>query len=148
MGALVSEIIVEMEPLAKERSIQIYYDNPTSQINVRVDVKRISQVLRNLFSNAIKASPDAGAIHVHIQGSADGIEFSMMDEGKGIPKKELEDIFETFVQSSDKERIGGGIGLGLPICREIVSPHNGKIWAENNPEKGAKFTFVIPQDSS
>lgn len=72
------------------------------------------------------------------------IAVSVKDQGIGIPESELENIFDKFIQSSRTNTGAGGSGLGLTICDKIVKAHRGKIWAENNTDKGANFTFVIP----
>jgi len=66
------------------------------------------------------------------------------DEGLGIPADEQEFIFDKFIQSSKTKTGAGGTGLGLSICKEIVEDHDGKIWAENNPDGGATFSFMLP----
>ena len=66
------------------------------------------------------------------------------DEGVGIPPDELTSIFDKFVQSSKTKTGAGGTGLGLSICHEIIAAHNGKIWANNNDNGGASFTFTLP----
>jgi len=68
---------------------------------------------------------------------------SIRDEGPGIPDDELDYIFDRFVQSSKTKTGAGGTGLGLAIFKEIVEKHQGKIWAENNPEAGAAFSFLL-----
>jgi signal transduction histidine kinase len=68
----------------------------------------------------------------------------IIDEGPGIPQNELVAIFDKFIQSSKTNLGAGGTGLGLAICKEIILAHNGRIWAQNNPEGGAKFSFIIP----
>lgn len=69
---------------------------------------------------------------------------SMKDNGIGIPEDELNDIFDKFIQSSKTKTGAGGTGLGLAICNEIIQAHNGKIWAENNPDGGSTFSFMLP----
>ncbi len=108
------------------------------------DKERIGQVLRNLFVNAIKFSPDHGVIKASIALLNDKYHFSLTDEGIGIPKDELETIFDSFIQSSRTKTGAGGTGLGLSICRQIVESHHGKIWAENNAGDGSSFHFIIP----
>jgi signal transduction histidine kinase len=68
------------------------------------------------------------------------------DRGIGIPDDELDSVFDKFVQSSKTKTNAGGTGLGLDICKEIIIAHNGKIWAENNPEGRATFCFVLPYE--
>jgi signal transduction histidine kinase len=77
--------------------------------------------------------------------SGDGFEFSLTDEGQGIPEGELEHIFEHFQQSSATKSGAGGTGLGLSIAKQIVDAHKGKIWAENS-DKGARFVILLPKD--
>lgn len=68
----------------------------------------------------------------------------MIDQGIGIPGNELVSVFDKFTQSSMTKTGAGGTGLGLAICVDIVEAHSGKIWAENNPESGATFSFTLP----
>ena len=67
--------------------------------------------------------------------------------GLGILKGELETTFDKFIQSTKTQTGAGGTGLSLSICREIIAAHRGRIWAENNPERGATFSFLIPIDN-
>jgi signal transduction histidine kinase len=66
------------------------------------------------------------------------------DSGSGIPEKDLELIFEKFVQGGKIQSHAGGTGLGLAICREIVQAHGGRIWAENRAEGGARIALEMP----
>ena len=69
-----------------------------------------------------------------------------MDKGVGIPEDELESVFDKFVQSSKTKTKAGGTGLGLSISQEIILNHRGIIYATNNTDKGASFTFVVPRE--
>lgn len=69
---------------------------------------------------------------------------SIKDEGLGIPDAELNSVFDRFVQSSKTKTGAGGTGLGLTICRDIIDAHGGRVWAENNPEKGSAFKVLLP----
>lgn len=130
-----------------EKNIQIYFDNPSETI-IQGDNNRLAQVLRNLFANAIKFTPDNGIIKTHLKNTKinniESIHFSIEDSGIGIPTDEIESIFEAFTQSSLTKTKAGGTGLGLSICKEIITAHKGKIWAENNSVSGASFHFIIP----
>ena len=141
---------VELSPLLAERSIILKTDVQTVNTKSAFDKQRMIQVLINLISNAIKFSPKGSEICVSVMEgrSSDGAELlrcSVGDEGPGIPKDELETVFEQFTQSSQTKTGAGGTGLGLPICREIVKAHGGHIWAENRASKGALFSFVVPR---
>ena len=120
------------------------------------DKLRISQVIRNLLSNAINFSSKGGKIEITVSDAIlldnnsnleiSALEMRIADEGVGIPEKELELIFDKFTQSSKTKSSAGGTGLGLPICKEIVLQHHGIISAGNGDESGAIVRFVIPRD--
>lgn len=110
-----------------------------------MDQSLIFIVLRNLLENAIKYSDMGSRIIISIKKVGDeGILVSVTDEGVGIPVDELEAVFEKFTQSSFTKTGAGGVGIGLSISREIVVRHGGKIWAENNPDKGTRVSFLLP----
>lgn len=110
---------------------------------VPMDYVLIAQVMINLLENAVKYSPEGQPITVgaHVAGSAVQIEIS--DRGPGIPPDEIERIFEKFYRVKRFENVIG-TGLGLSICKGIVEVHGGRIWAENRPEGGVCFAFVLP----
>ncbi len=146
---LVDEMIHECEMLYLNSS-EITIDfrvigNP--RLKTVADKDRLVQVLRNLFANAIKFTKrknPKSVLHAMISERDGNILFELIDEGPGIPAGELESIFEPFVQSTRTNTGASGTGLGLSISKEIIEAHGGKIWAENNPEVGAKFSFIIP----
>lgn len=117
------------------------------------DPDRLRQVFSNLLSNAIKYSPARGEIRIEVSSDkeqendhgADWIEVSVSDEGPGIPDEFHEIIFDKFRQiENDIQFAKGGTGLGLPISREIIAKHGGKIWVEKPNGKGACFKFTLP----
>ncbi|HVO40880.1 MAG TPA: ATP-binding protein [Spirochaetia bacterium] len=115
-------------------------------LEMRVDERRLKQVLFNLLSNAIKFTPDGGRINVAMERHGGFVEISVTDTGVGVPALELERIFEAFYQL----RRGGtaksqGSGLGLSLARQLVELHGGRIWAESEGEgKGSRFVFTLP----
>lgn len=111
--------------------------------NTLVDPKRLEQVLVNLIHNAIKFTPPGGEVEVNAYQESEFIVYSVKDNGKGIPPKDLERIFERFYKT-DRSRSERGTGLGLSISRHLVEAHNGKIWAESQPGQGSTFFFRIP----
>ena len=66
------------------------------------------------------------------------------DSGRGIPERELESVFDRFSQASNHRAGSGGTGLGLPLCRELVQAHGGRIWAENRAPAGTRMIFEVP----
>ena len=143
-----------LNTLMQAKQVRLEYV-PCPQGSAVFDPARIEQVFINLLSNAIRFSPEGGAIRVtcervtlHGRRAEDaeqpGLRVSVEDEGPGIPADELESVFEKFVQASHSKSGAGGTGLGLTICREIVQAHRGRIWAENAAERGARFVFEFP----
>ncbi len=149
LNLLIKDIIDECNSLyINGKSIEIKFNNKCNDTLLVVDKERISQVLRNLFVNAIKFNPDNSIIETSLEdfnyNGNKAIHFSIKDEGIGIPENELAKIFDPFTQSSLTKTKAGGTGLGLSICKEIINAHNGKIWALNNTNNGSSFHFVLP----
>jgi two-component system phosphate regulon sensor histidine kinase PhoR len=110
---------------------------------VYADPPRLGQALVNLLHNAIKFTPEGGAITLAARAEANAVMFSVKDTGVGIPADDLPRIFERFYKA-DRARSGGGTGLGLAIARHLVEAHEGRIWAESREGRGSVFYFTIP----
>jgi signal transduction histidine kinase len=114
-------------------------DNNNNAIFVETDKERITQVIDNLLTNAIKFTKE-GTIYVSIESKDSQAVISVKDNGQGISPDIIPKLFTKFAKSEK-----GGTGLGLFISKSIVEAHGGKIWAENNPDgKGATFSFSLP----
>jgi len=113
---------------------------------VTCDRERVAQVYANLLNNALAYAPD-GEICVRLWAQRGEACFSIRDYGPGIPSHSLQAVFEPRVRLHGPGTEPGppGAGLGLSIAHEIVEAHNGRIWAENNPDCGATFTVVLPK---
>ena len=110
------------------------------------DEGRLLQVFDNLLGNAIKFSPDGGQITVAVEDVGAAIQVSVADQGVGIPKDQLDRVFDRFYQvDGSARRRFAGIGLGLTIAKRIVEAHGGKIWAESGDGRGSTFRFTIPK---
>ena len=144
LSKVVEIALNEFSILGQEKDLSIQFDKPKFNDAAEMDEDRILQVIRNLLSNAIKFTSSRGTISVFLEKQSGGLLLSIADDGIGIPKEELVQIFDKFVQSSKTNTGSGGTGLGLPICHQIIQDHQGTIWAENNAEKGAKLSFLIP----
>jgi len=110
------------------------------------DKDRVSQVLLNLLTNAIKYSPKTNSIEVNVyQPAQNSVSISVADHGIGIDKKDHQKIFERFYRVEGKtEQTYPGFGIGLFIASEIMSRHHGTISVESEKSKGSTFTFTLP----
>jgi PAS domain S-box-containing protein len=112
---------------------------------VAADETQLRQVLTNVIDNAVKYSPDGGAIRVTLEAAERHLRFAVADRGLGIPAGERDRIFEKFYRlDPDMTRGIGGTGLGLYICRELVRRVHGRIWVEPNRGRGSIFVVEIP----
>jgi len=118
-------------------------DLPPELPLVTMDAVLIAQVLKNLLDNAAKYSPVNSPIFISARLMTEQIEIAVSDRGIGIPTANLERVFDKFFRVQRQESVAG-TGLGLSICRGIIEAHGGRIWAENNPVKGAALKFTLP----
>jgi signal transduction histidine kinase len=147
IAPLLRAILTEFEAMALERGVALEARFPAGECFADVDAARIKQVFANLLSNAIKFSPAGGKVGVELSAETDaeeGLVLTFTDQGPGIPADELDAVFDKFVQSSKTKTGAGGTGLGLPISREILAAHGGRVFAGNRPNGGAVFTAWLP----
>lgn len=129
----------------KQRRVEI--DIPEEMLLVEMDGKMIVQVIINLLDNAIKHTKEDGFIRIKTEAAPEGVWFSVEDNGTGIEEVIKDRIFDEFVTFRPVNRdTGKGIGLGLAICKAIVTAHGGTIEALNREEGGACFRFYLPFD--
>ncbi len=144
LQALCQQIIDEQGATTERR---LLFDAPDEPIEVEVDVDRISQVVTNLLSNALKYSPPECPVALGVRRVGENALITVRDEGGGIPAEELPYIFDRFYRVPGVEVKSGstvGLGLGLYICQEIVDRHGGHIWAESTPGQGSTFSVSLP----
>ncbi len=110
--------------------------------NLRADANKITWVLTNLVSNALRYVSEGGRIQLMANRVGPHVHLSVRDNGPGIPPEYQTKIFQKFMQVKGRE--AGGTGLGLAICKEIVRAHGGAIWVESLPGQGSTFTFTVP----
>jgi len=139
---LVEEVIIEQQMTARHKILS----NEHHIGIVTADRHRISQVMSNLISNAIKYSPDADEILVSVTSEEDTIKFSVKDFGIGIPTDKQQKVFEQYYRvSGTKEHTFPGLGLGLYISSEIIKRTGGKIYVNSVEGKESDFCFEIPK---
>jgi two-component system sensor histidine kinase VicK len=148
-----TDVLEMLEDVTDRFSFQMQQKHIQSNIKVESGIHRvwfdrdqIDQVLDNLVSNSLKYTPDGGVVTLEARVTESRqLAISVQDTGIGIPKKDLERIFDRFYRvDKARSRNMGGTGLGLSIAREIVSAHGGVITLESELEQGTKVTFMLP----
>jgi len=143
---VIGEVAKAQKDVAKSRGLFIKTELDALVPKILFDSDRIIQVLNNLLGNAIKFTKQGGVIITTQDKSKENhIVVSIKDTGKGIAEKDLSKLFQKFQQIESVEtNEEGGTGLGLVICKEIISRHGGKIWVESKPGEGSTFKFILP----
>lgn len=146
---VIDDAIKNMSILAEQKEITLINEVVDENMKAVFDAEKIVQVLNNLISNGIKFTSNGGSVSIGAQTSPDGsAQYFVKDTGIGIPEEELPLIFEKYkrgsgVFSSDEHAGGGGVGLGLAICKSIVEAHKGKIWVESKVGEGSVVFFTV-----
>jgi len=144
LAELVTACLREQNLRMREKNLSSKFSPGPADAFCVCDRNRILQVMTNIIANAIKFSPEAGEIRVDLEPVDSGYRIRVSDQGAGIPGEELDQVFDKFYQSVRNRNQSGSTGLGLAVCREIISLHHGLIWAESNPQKGTSILFEIP----
>ena len=133
--------------MAKQQNVTFKRKLPNTEIFVEIDEDKMTQVLYNIISNALKYSPEGGQITFKLRELNEKIEVSISDQGVGIPKENVKKIFERFYRvDKARSRKLGGTGLGLAIAKEMVEMHGGSIWASSKEGKGTTIYFTLPYE--
>ncbi len=144
LGHLIDETIAAFQMVAPSHEIIRSYD--LENTIVHGDRQRIEQVLTNLLSNAIKYSPEGKKVIVSSNQTNSEVMIKIRDFGYGVPEAEQSEIFERFYRTKNTSITISGFGLGLYICRDIISRHHGKIGV-GIEDKGSTFYFTLPLKS-
>lgn len=151
LGELLERSALMLREKANNHGISLNVDFTNAPTRVRVDERRLRQVIYNLLSNAVKFTPDGGSVTIRAwepDQTAPGkaLQISVSDTGVGIDQENLERIFLPFEQvKDDAEKNQEGTGLGLSLCRRLVELHGGRIWAQSEGVgKGSTLQLVLP----
>jgi two-component system, OmpR family, phosphate regulon sensor histidine kinase PhoR len=137
--------IVESARMRLPKNIELTLVDSDGPIAVECDEERVRQVLVNLVDNAIKYSPDGGAVEVELDHLDGSVRFAVRDRGLGIPASQRERVFDKFIRLDPNLTRGiGGTGLGLYICRELVRRMGGRIWVDGRDGGGSVFYVELP----
>jgi two-component system phosphate regulon sensor histidine kinase PhoR len=144
LAPLVEDIHQTMDGRIHEKNLSFSVE--LGSVAVWADEDRIREVLVNLIDNAIKYTPEGGAIRVRESDAGDFQEFMVCDTGIGIPKESIGRIFERFYRvDKARSRELGGTGLGLSIVKHIIDRHGGRVWVKSEYGKGTCFHFTLPK---
>ena len=138
--------IAHFKPIAANSGITLNVDLPTRLPIIRADEDRLIQVIINLIDNALKFTPRDGSISVNVGEDKDSLWVRVTDTGTGIAPEEMAHLFQQFYRGAEsRPPEKRGMGLGLAICREIITAHGGKIHVESEVGQGTQFTFTLPK---
>jgi signal transduction histidine kinase len=141
---LVVKVVEKFRPQAKNHTLVAGV--PANLPLVQADEARITQVLSNLISNAIKYSPEGGEIRVTGVSTPKDVIITVSDKGPGIAPEEQAQLFNRFYRVDNAmTRKTQGAGLGLYLSKAIVEAHGGRIWVESDGHNGSRFSFSLPR---
>jgi PAS domain S-box-containing protein len=152
LAAIIHRAIAIMEPVAAGKKIRLSEELDTRLMDVMVDESRIMQILTNLLNNALKFTFEGGTIIVKLaeySKSSECVQISVTDNGCGIPKDKIDNLFHRFYQIKNGDATPEkGVGLGLYLCRQLVLMHGGNIWVKSTLGQGSTFSFTIPKQAA
>jgi len=145
--SVIEDIMPAMSVPLQEKGIEFIKEIEDDLPYVMGDKEKLMLMMNNILLNAVEFT-DKGEVVCAARSMDEGVLVSVRDTGKGIPQKDIEAIFDKFVQAGDGlTGKPAGLGLGLPICKHIVDMHGGRIWAESEPGRGSEFFVILPAGS-
>jgi PAS domain S-box-containing protein len=141
---LVKKSMKTVTPMAAKKDINIDINVPEG-ISLEADTAMLETIIRNLLSNAVKFTPIAGGVSLSVTAHQNEIKFAIQDTGVGIQTEKIALLFGKHSFTTYGTQGEKGTGLGLGLCHDFVSRHNGQIWAESEVGKGTRFYFTIPK---
>jgi signal transduction histidine kinase len=144
-AAAIARAVLEAAHHRAPENVTLVLEAPERLHHVDCDPDRLRQVLVNIVDNAIKYSPDGGEVRVELAELGEMMRFTVRDQGIGFSPADAGSIFDRFHRLDPHLTRGiGGTGLGLYICRELVTRMGGRIWADSRPGEGSAFYFELP----
>jgi two-component system sensor histidine kinase KdpD len=142
VAALVDEVLGRLRPVTAAHSVLVRV--PEGLPAVSLDYVEIDQVISNLVENATRYAPTGSEIAVSAQRANGEVRVAVEDRGPGVPASSVQHLFDPFYRVADGTPRPAGLGLGLAVAKGLVEAHGGRIWVENRPGGGARFTFSLP----
>jgi two-component system, OmpR family, phosphate regulon sensor histidine kinase PhoR len=148
LGRVIENAIDRLRTYGERQGVRLRGEMPASREErlIMGDEERLGQLMLNLLHNAVKFSPAGGDVMVRLRSTPAEVLIEVQDSGVGIPRSDLDRIFERFYKA-DRARVrgAGGTGLGLAIARHVAQRHGGRIWAESEEGKGSLFAVALPR---
>lgn len=143
------ECILPLRLAMDEDGVEFILEVEEAPAQIKADLNRLTQVLINLLSNAMRHAGKGSRVILGIRAENDKTVFAVQDNGPGIAAEDFEHIFERFYRVDEsRNRVSGGTGLGLAIAKSYIEAHGGTIWAESQPGQGSTFYFSLPNHKS
>lgn len=143
LDELIADILTEVQVLASERRIKLEYSCRRTPPQIKGETLQLKRVIANLLHNALNYTPAGGFIQVNLLEEPHHLLVEIADNGPGLAEEDLENVFHRFYRVEGTRDIVG-TGLGLYLSRQLIQAHRGRIWAENLPKGGCKFSFTLP----
>lgn len=146
---IVDEVVFTFQDEAASKKIALTSECGPSPFYLEGDESKLSIALSNLVKNGLQFTEPGGHVTVKLQEEPDAYKVSVIDDGIGIPARDLPRVFERFFQvETHLTRRYGGMGLGLAVAKAMIELHGGRIWAESEAGKGSSFIFVLPRQQA
>jgi len=148
IGEICTEVYEKLTPLAENKDISFVFNKPSDEVLIPIDRDSITEAIYNITDNSIKYTENGGTVKLEIMRDLGNILIRISDTGIGIPKEDIQKIFDRFYRvDKARARDTGGTGLGLSIAMDAVKLHGGYIEVSSEEEKGSVFTIVLPYNS-
>jgi len=145
VGELIQEVVSGFMENARSKKISLVTEVPKCELEVAGDPEKLSLALSNVIENALAFTDSKGHILVAAEKLPGYVKVSVIDDGVGIPARDLPKVFDRFFQvESHLTRKHGGMGLGLSVAKAMVEMHDGQIWVESIEGKGSSFSILLP----
>jgi len=146
LGALLESLVESARLEARLGAIDVFYAGP-DQLSVEAFPELLERALENVLRNAIAHSPEGGRVDVQLEPSEHDVQIVVLDQGPGVPKDQLEAIFEPFMRlSSERSEKGKSGGIGLAIVRAAINHHRGQVVARNRSQGGLEMRITLPRE--
>lgn len=143
IGDVINNIVLNFEKEFLNKGVNLFFNS--KDVFITADKDKISQVIVNLISNALKYTDKDGKVEISISEDKEQVKISVKDSGIGMSEKDLPNVFERFYRADEsRNRSTGGAGIGLTITKAIVEAHNGEINVVSKVNEGSEFTVIIP----